>query len=61
MLSKGPHQKLQCAGTLLSKGPPNATEMCKSLLSNFIEGPLKETVVYKYSAFQGAPNNNCNV
>jgi len=26
---KGPLQKLKCAGILLSKGPPNATEICK--------------------------------
>jgi len=26
---RGPHQKLQRAGILLSKGPPNTTEMCK--------------------------------
>jgi len=26
---KAPLQKLQCAGILLSKGPPNATEMYK--------------------------------
>jgi len=26
---RGPLQKLQCAGTLLSQGPPTATEMYK--------------------------------
>ena len=50
-----------CAGTLLSKGPRQQLKYVCILLLNFIEGPLKETVVCKYSTFEGAPDSNCNV
>jgi len=43
----GPHQKLECAGILLSRGPqtPPKCASLSTLLSNFIAGSLKETSV----------------
>jgi len=43
---RGPQQQLKFEGTLLSKGPPTATEMCKYSAFKLIEG---------------APKRNCNV
>ena len=57
-----PQQELQFEGNLFSKGPSTAKEMCKhSAFKTSLKGPLKETVIGKYSAFKGAPYGNCNV
>jgi len=43
------------------RGPQTPLKCVSTLLSNFIAGPLKETVVCKYFAFEGTPDSNCNL
>jgi len=55
LLSKGPEQQLQCAGTLLSKELPIATVMHKySFL--LLKGPATAIGMCKYFAYKGAPS-----
>jgi len=70
---EGALKKLQCVSTLIAKGPPTATGICKHLAFdgapnrnyNVTFHAFKEALtaiaICKYLTFKGAPNSNCNV
>ena len=58
---KGPNSNCSLKVICFQRGPQQPLKCVSTLLLNFIERDLHETVVCKYLAFKGAPNSNCIV